>query len=107
MEVSEASAWSKERVLCPRLGGSQMSGLVQLWSQQTGGTKTSIEGLFEPIALEARLAEARSRRAQALAAKYRDRPAPTADASTHVALSLAAKSRTLGLASFLSGVAAA
>ena len=46
-----------------------MSEVARRWGPETAAPEPSIEDLLEPIALEARLAEARARRTQVLATK--------------------------------------
>ena len=56
-------------------GGPKMSEVARLWGPETAARRPSTEDSLEPIALEARLAEARARRTQVLAAKSGN-PAP-------------------------------
>jgi len=77
-----------------------MSEMARRWGPETAASEPSIEHLLEPIALEARLAEARARRSQVLAAKLGN-PAVVAGAAP-----AAAKAHVLEVPAFLIGLAA-
>ena len=82
-----------------------MSEVARRWGPETAAREPSIEDLLEPIALEARLAEARARRTQVLAAKYGN-PALVASAPPPAALTPAARALPLELPLFFTGLAA-
>lgn len=81
-----------------------MSEVTRRWGPGTAAPEPSIEDLLEPIALEARLAEARIRRTQVLAAKYGKHPSLVAGASP--ARRSAPGATLLKLPPFLIGLAA-
>ena len=77
-----------------------MSEVARGWGPEKAASEPSIEDLLEPVALEARLAEARARRSQVLAAKLGN-PVLVAGASPP-----AAKAHVPELPAFLIGLAA-